>query len=84
MRDISFEQGLFTPNGLGFQFIPVADGNLPQLGRNSFIKVNVALKEGRVYEVWKRARELWEDSTREREEEDTLRKRSSGEIQDSS
>lgn len=76
MRDISFEQGLFTPNGLGLEFAPVADGNLPQLGRNSLIKLNVALKEGRVYEVWKRARELWEASTREREEEDTLRERS--------
>lgn len=52
----------------------MVDGNFPQLGRNSFIKLKVALKEGRVYDVWKRARELWEDGTRQRVEEDTLRK----------
>ena len=73
MRDISFDQGLFTPNSLGLQFAPVEDGNFPQLGRNSFIKLNVTLKEGKVYEVWKTARELWQDNTRQRQEEDTLR-----------
>ncbi|GHJ89625.1 hypothetical protein NliqN6_6027 [Naganishia liquefaciens] len=72
MRDISFDQGLFTPNSLGLQFAPVEDGNFPQLGRNSFIKLNVTLKEGKVYEVWKTARELWQDNTRQRQEEDTL------------
>lgn len=29
--------------------------------------------QGRVYEVWKRARELWVDSQGRREEEETLR-----------
>lgn len=73
IRDITFEQGLFTPNGLGLRFIPVPEGNFPQLGRNSFIKLNIALKEGRVYDIWKRARELWEESSRKAVEEDTLR-----------
>lgn len=74
IRDITFEQGLFTPNGLGVQFIPVTEGNFPQLGRNSFINLHIALKEGRVYDIWKRARELWEESNRKAVEEDTLRK----------
>lgn len=53
--------------------MPVEDGNFPHLGRNSFIKLNVTLKEGRVYDVWKKARELWQNSTRQRQEMDPLR-----------